>query len=259
MMSTRFRLLGFAAALCALLALCLVAGAQVVAPEDAPWQNSWTGYFWVPGYNGDAVLAGNPVDVDLSISDTVDSMTDYFESGFSGHYEGNKTPWGIIADVNYWRMSGDVATEAGPVEISPRQMMIELAGARTVSQKTVGEFATQRLQVLLGARYNLFKVRADGSGFNQSASKNFIDPMVGARIMQALSPQWGVSLRVDLAGFGVGSDLATNIVGTVGYNLGKNRTILLGWKYYNLDFEDGSTFKWDVAQSGPFLGFQTRF
>ncbi len=260
-MSAKHRSLGVAL-LVALLAAS-AASAQF-APEESQWQNSWTGYMWFPGFQGNAVMQGNPVDVDVSVGDTIDALSD-MEVSFSAHYEGHRRPWGVIADFMYWRMEQQfVHPDYGDVEVKPRQLVAEMAGAYTVGEKLMGDVVTQRTEALVGARYNMLKmsVSLEEGDFYASKSKNYVDPFVGARIFQALSDKWGVNLRADVGGFGIGSEMAVNVVGTLGYTIRPRNSILLGWRYYSQDYESGSgdsEFKWDVDQSGPFLAWQTRF
>ena len=236
------------------------------APEDGKWKNSWTANMWVPGFNGDATVRGIPVNVDVSVSDAID-LLDKMEASFSGHYEGNKKPYGVIVDINYWQLECDFTSRLGHGSIKPSSLILELAGSYTLSEKMMGGFAVQRVQGLFGARYNQLKLEAEFTpeGEEQvegSRDQSFVDPFIGARIYQAVSRQWGGNLRVDVGGFGVSSDLTLNVVATFGYNISPKKSILLGWRYYSVDYKNGSgadEFKWDIAQSGPFIAFQSRF
>ena len=238
------------------------------APGDEKWQSSWTGYLWVPGMNGDVNVRGIPADVNVSVSDTANQIKN-MKASFSGHYEGNKKPYGIIADVNYWKLDLDYIGVNNAGNVEPSQIIVELAGTYTLSEKIEGEQTAQRVQALLGARYNQLKLQINntaldegGTSFSGSRSQNFVDPFIGVRMYQALSPKWGFNLRTDIGGFGVGSEMVYNAVASFGYNVGKKRSILMGWKYYKTNFNNGSGddyFKWNVAESGPFVAFQTRF
>ena len=258
-MSVHCRSLVLAAALFALLGMGSAAFAQEASPGHEHWKSSWTGYLWTPGFNGDAIIAGTPVDVDVSVSDAIDVL-DEVETSFAGHYEGNKEPWGVVADISYWRMKFDFMTAAGPGECKPSQWIVELAGARTMSIKKMGENTVQRVQALVGGRYNQLKLKAKvpDADIDASKSRNYFDPFVGARVFQALSRQWGANFRADVGGFGIGSDLSWQVIATFGYNISEKNSILLGWRYYSQDYEKDD-FEWEVAQSGPFLAWQTRF
>lgn len=260
-----FRLVGIIVGLLMTVGICSMASAQV-APEDGSWQHSWTGYLWVPGYNGDAVVRNVPVEVDMSISDTAEKISD-LEAAFSGHYEGNKTPWSLIVDFTYWRIKEnfwtrpDINEDTFEGAIRPSQLIFEVAGARTVYEKLAeGGGAAQRVQVLAGARYNMFNTNLEVNSLDidEDVNQNWIDPFVGARMYQAISPLWGMNLRADVGGFGIGSEFTFNGVATFGYNIGIKRSILLGWRYYYQNYSNDD-FAWDVTESGPFLGFQTRF
>jgi hypothetical protein len=91
-----------------------------------------------------------------------------------------------------------------------------------------------------------------------SADKNWVDPIVGMRAQWNINDKWFLAGKGDIGGFGVGSDLAWVLQGTIGYNFTENVSAELGYRYLQTDYEDGA-FTYDVAASGIFTGLNIRF
>jgi hypothetical protein len=223
-------------------------------------RNSWTSYVWVPGYDGDAAIRGNPFDVDLSISDTLDALSD-LNASFIGHYERIQDPWTFIVDVNFWQLEADAQTPNGRIEAEPESWIVELAGARTISRKelaTPGRMATA--QFLGGVRYSRLKLAIENTttGAKVDGDQDWFDPFLGVRYFYDLDNRWTAGARFDFGGFGVGSDFTWNLVADFAYRFSRNRSLLIGWRILDQDYEDDG-FVWNVQQSGPFLALSSRF
>ena len=67
-----------------------------------------------------------------------------------------------------------------------------------------------------------------------------------------------MSLRGDIGGFGVGSQLTWDVTASVGYRMSDTATLLFGYRHLDVDYQDGR-FKIDGQFSGPYLGLSFRF
>ena len=69
----------------------------------------------------------------------------------------------------------------------------------------------------------------------------------------------------DIGGFGVGSDITYNPIGTVGWDMtvfGNDATLHAGYRVLYQDYEDGSgadRFAYDVTTHGPMIGMNFQF
>jgi hypothetical protein len=70
--------------------------------------------------------------------------------------------------------------------------------------------------------------------------------------------RWSISLRSDVGGFGIGSELSWQAVAAVRYRLTETVTIVGALRRVDMHYEDGD-FDYDVAASGPGLGITMRF
>ncbi len=67
-----------------------------------------------------------------------------------------------------------------------------------------------------------------------------------------------LAAKGDVGGFGVSSDLAWTLQGTIGYPFTPNVSSEIGYRYLHTDYTDGG-FKYDVAQAGLYTGHNIKF
>lgn len=91
-----------------------------------------------------------------------------------------------------------------------------------------------------------------------SAEKDWVDPIVGVRAQWNMNETWFLAAKSDVGGFGVGSDIAWTVQGTVGYQFTDSVSAELGYRYLKTDYEDGA-FTYDVAEAGLFTGLNITF
>ncbi len=85
-----------------------------------------------------------------------------------------------------------------------------------------------------------------------------MDPFLGGRLLLDLSEKWALSLRGDIGGFDVGSELTWNVTALLGYRLSETMTLGFGYRHLDIDYEDGDLV-FDAQFSGPYLGLSIRF
>lgn len=91
-------------------------------------------------------------------------------------------------------------------------------------------------------------------------SKNWIDPIVGFRLSADLTENLTGSLRGDIGGFGVGSDVTWQAAALIAYRFsmfGKRAEAGVGYRALHWNFSDGTgpqQFKWDATLQGPLIG-----
>ena len=81
------------------------------------------------------------------------------------------------------------------------------------------------------------------------------------RVKNEISKKWSFTGKVDGA-VGGDSDSAWYLQVIFLRHIGTNKHVDIGYRYYDVDFESGSglsLFKWDVAHSGPVVGFSWEF
>ncbi len=85
-----------------------------------------------------------------------------------------------------------------------------------------------------------------------------MDPIIGGRFHMSLSERWLLTLRGDIGGFGVGSDLTWNVAARLGYRLSERTTLAFGYRHLDIDYDSGK-LELDAEFSGTFLGMSLGF
>ena len=117
--------------------------------------------------------------------------------------------------------------------------------------------------IFLGGRYMNLDAELDfAAAANISSDKNWWDPVIGVTFSRDMSNKFLIKTTADIGGFGIGSDLSWSFEILGGYRLGRHANIWLGYRYLDIDYDDGSgakKFEFDVAMHGPILGASIHF
>jgi len=218
--------------------------------QAGEWKHEFAPYVWGAAMEGQSGIGPVTVDVDVSFSDIVDNL----ETGFQGVYRGTKDRVSVTVDLVYMGLG---ATGNGPEgyvrgDVDMDQVALEVAGGYEV---------LERLVVFGALRYNDISMEIDTSGplGTRSASRDedWIDPVIGAHYTIPFTDKWSFTLRGDIGGFGVGSDFAWQMAGSVRWQANERLGVVGAYRYFEMDYEDGSGadyFKYDMANSGPGVG-----
>ena len=136
-----------------------------------------------------------------------------------------------------------------------------------------GRYWLQRadLTLTLGGGVNVntsdLQFSADGSrAFARSGNVQWVDPVLGFRVRHKLAENQDLSLEADLGGFGMGSRISAQAVGTYAYRFGRSGpvdwSVVLGYRALYVDYSRGSgndLFRMNILQHGPIIGVNARF
>ena len=240
---------------CALvLALADINGA--LAQSESTWSNQGMVYLLGPTLDGTAGAGPIDTDVDMSTSDTFDTI----DKGFLGMYRGEGEHWGVLLDVVYMDLKADAEGSRGV-----------LSGALDLEQTLAIASLTYRvsdsLQVMGGALYadvsTELVITGPGDRVNQaSVGEDWVDPIVGVLYETPIGSSWLFSGSAQVGGFGVSSDLVMVLGGAFSYRFNHWASLSLGYRYLDFDYEDGDgadRFKFDMKEHGPLIGFRFDF
>lgn len=218
--------------------------------KDPGWTVLLEPYLFASGLEGDVASGDGVGDVDADFGDLLDHLD------FGGMVRVEIVPpasrWSFLVDLMYVEL-GDDGTAPGPgaadVELDVDQFIGELSAAYRLREDG-------RLDLLGGLRYwdLSTKLVADLPGGPRAAraSADWIDPLVGVRSTLPLGERVDLTLRGDLGGFGVGSDVSLQLGAAVSWSVSRAFSLVAGYRYLDVDYDDDLTY--DVAQSGPVLG-----
>jgi len=235
------------------LALVLAPHASASAPQDGSWKNYLTLYGFGAGLDGDVTVRGIDGDLNASFSDILEDL----EFGAMLAYRGETEDWYVSFDAVYMGLGADRTRGGVRADADFDELVLEA---------DVGMRVSPRFEAFVGARlWSLdaeLEVTGPGPGQSAQSDESWVDPLVGARYIQPLGDAWAFVLRGDVGGFGVGSDFSWQAIGHVDWRLSESFTLNVGYRYIEVDYEDGSgsdEFRYDVATSGPAVGLTFQF
>ncbi len=205
-------------------------------------------YIWGAGLQGTVGARGLTAPVDIGFGDILDN-TDF---AAIVHAEATGDRVGFLFDLVYLNLgvAGDIA------ELDSRFYLMEFAATGLLSRNVEG---------LIGVRYLNVQDTLGFSGpfgFEAEPAQGWVDPFVGLRTTGSLGDRWSLTVRGDVGGFGISSDLAWQMVGTLSYELSPSVDLGLGYRHLDINYKTGEgaeRFVWDMAMSGPFFGARFNF
>lgn len=173
-------------------------------------------------------------------------------------YNGN---WAINGDFSYFVLQQNVGNHSilKDAKINVTQFFGDVTAFRRL---------TPWLEVGLGANVisantkidaDIYNIKSqDNSIYNLYVDKtrNWVDPMVAARIANKPDARFLYMARGDIGGFGISSKLAWQTIAHVGYRFNKTIYGIVGYRYISIDYLKGSgldRYKYDIHISGPML------
>lgn len=223
-------------------------GAQAQVQQGLEY--SLTPFIWGQSLDGTIALGAVSGDVDVSFSDLADAL----EMTLPIHFEAKGPVWTLIAEINYADLSQDLdlpRSATGQVDVE--MLTVELLSGYQLSNVTELIFGARYVDIDAALKFDV--PGGPGAQRRFGGDQNWIDPVVGLRYGGPISRRWLFNLRVDAAGFGLGSDLTWNSRIGFGVEVSNVTTILFGWHWMDTDYDE-TGFTYDMLQSGPEVGFK---
>jgi hypothetical protein len=227
----------------------LVCAALISTASGEEWAVDLTPYGWLSGLDGTTKAQGISSEIDQSFSDILENLDFAAMLAFDA---GNGT-WGGLGDVNYVALEGGRDTSLGTLSAEVEQWVVTAAPYYRVASREGMTFD-------LGAGVRFVDLDLDVTTPRDQASgtRNWVDPLILARVRVLLTERIFVSLMGNIGGFGAASDLAWELFAATGYTLNDRVDLLVGYRHLDIDFEDGD-FTYDVATSGLAIGIRLGF
>jgi len=231
--------------------------APVTQAQDASndWQQTVFIYGMGAAIDGDVQLGPLELPIDLSISDVFDAL----KFGAMAAYRIENDVWSFEGDVTYMNLG---VNQSGPRE--------KVRGDLSTDQLTVMATAGRRLGPYVEGLVSLayfdlstdLEVRVLNQRQRASRDADWIDPLVGLSYALPFAGKWTYSLRGDIGGFGVGSDLTWQILTAVRRQNTDRFGWYVGYRALAYDYEDGKGAnyqRYDLTQQGPLAGISFSF
>jgi hypothetical protein len=261
----RLRLSGAAAIL---LLLGPVAGAE--PPPERDWDLALFGYGWLVAseaefetefgtFEADKSITDNLEDLEMAVMGAVDARYRRFVFFFDGVW----TKIGDESSVVNGRVDGDVTLAYADAKLGLR--LLDAAAPWADASRLDAPRVV--FDLVGGARYWYTRAELDGEFPNVpdrqfDKTKDWVDPLVGARIGVGLLPTLNVSIVGDVGGFdmGNGSELTWMVMPTLNWRPWRRWSFHVGYKHVKAERERPSTNRdLDVELTGPVAGVGFHF
>jgi opacity protein-like surface antigen len=218
--------------------------------QAGDWQQEIAPYLFAAGMDGTAGIGPVEADVSQSFGDILSNL----DMGFMGAYRATKDRYSITVDTIYMSLG---ASQKGPGGLLEGDVGVD----QLALEADFGYALNDTWTLLAGLRYNDISsdVKVAGPvGVNKaSGSEAWVDPLVGAIFGHSFNDTWSMTLRGDVGGFGVGSDLTWQGLATVRWQVTPTVGVLGAYRYIDMDYDSGKRskrFLYDMAITGPAVG-----
>ena len=151
-----------------------------------------------------------------------------------------------FAGVRYWNINMEADVAVPPVSVSGFTVSpsLRITGPGPGERRLDFEGEVKVPGVTVGGLRQSFETTLD-----------WVDAVVGARVMADVHPRVQLIATGDVGGFGIGSaaDLTWQALGVVGWRLSESWSLQLGYRALGIDLDRGAN-NIDVVVHGPLLG-----
>ncbi|WP_419175386.1 hypothetical protein [Desulfosediminicola sp.] len=241
----------------ALLFLVMPTLCHAGSPDE--WQFEVSPYLWAVGKDGRTGVKNVRdtgvdliADVDLSFSDILENL----DMALLVNGQAQKGPWGIRMDFVHMTVSTGTTVNAARAELEVSETAWTTAlFYKPERWKYFDVFAGFRL---IDANTEIDIIGAMGRSAGTDIGDTWVDPIVGVNFQYPLNEKWGMILRADMGGFGVGSDFTWQGTAAIRYRVSDLIILDLAYRYFEADYEEDG-YVYDLSTEGPLLGVTFAF
>jgi hypothetical protein len=224
--------------------------------QDDQWHLSISPYLYLAGVHGTVGAFGRDVGFKASIGD----LLSHFRLGAMGTVDVRHNRFLTGVDLMYMRLGDNQALPFPNVMATTSNLTANVfiltpkVGLRLINlPKIKADFLTGIRYWYFGENLNFTPSRL---GLNFSKSQDWVDPLVGGRIITDLTPKIVTTIAGDVGGWGTGSQIEYQVVGALGYKLTPKLILQAGYRYLYFDYLKGGRAGTviNTALSGIILG-----
>ena len=233
----------------------------VVAGEN--WQFRLSPYLWFAGLKGDVGTIPNlpPASIDISASDALQDT----EASLMLILDARKGRHGFFADLLYSDVQSDEELVPQPIGLKMKSTSKTTIFTLAYQYELYGQDRTV-VDLLAGVRYwdldselRFRKGLGVLAGRKITNNEAWFDPVLGLKGRAPIgNSRFYVAGGAAYGGFGAGSDHFYEISANVGYQWSKSIGTTLGYRMFDVDYED-SGYVFDVKQQGWQAGLTWAF
>ena len=238
------------------------------APPSIPagWTYQATFYGWATALNGSVGVRNlPPATVDVTFGD----ILQHFSGAVMGSFLARNGDWMILTDLVWAQLSGDARLKvANEPSVKAKQRLL-IASALAGYRLPLGN-PDLDLSVTAGVRYQRLTLDATLTpgtlpfvDLKNEQTKAWLDPVVGLVVQYRINERWFLNALADIGGFGVGSQLTSQGVVSLGYNWTETISTAVGYRALYTDYKSSGdrtgTFRYDTTMHGPFVSLGIHF
>jgi hypothetical protein len=189
----------------------------------------------------------------------VSEILQYLQFGAMLYAEVHNNRFAYTSDIVYAALSQDASSKNGILSgnVKITQGWWELEGLYRLLPWLEAGVGLRIVELTTNVNLNVSdssRILMDRSG---NVSNSWVDPLIVARLSKWVKNKWLFSLRADIGGFGIGSQLAWQLQPNVGFKVSKLLQLSLGYRIITMNYTNGKSgserFLFDVDQYGPQL------
>jgi len=223
-----------------------------VGEPTSDWHFAVSPYLWLPGVHGTIGAQGHEASIHASPGD----LLSHFRFGLMGLVDTRYKRIVIPVDVMWIRLGANNA-----LPLTDDAVTAKVRGSEFILTPKIGyrlvDSQIVKIDALTGFRYWHFgetlRLSTSETSLKFSSSQNWVDPLVGGRILANLSPKISVSIGGDVGGWNTGSLLDYQIGGVLGYRVKPAVVLQVGYRYLAVDYRSGGTTI-NLVTSGVLFG-----
>ena len=225
--------------------------------DSEKWEVTLAPYMLFGSLDGTSQIGNVGSIIDADFGDILKKL----QFAFMLHGEVQKGEWGLMADFIYLKLGDDLETfTGGIVDASVKESILETM----VNYRIKKDWG--RIDVYGGIRWWDIRSELELIGIftgETQRDEGWVDPVIGSRFFHHTEKGIIAGLSFDIGGFGIGSKFSFNIQPSLGYRFTDLFTLMLQFKYLDINFENDETgrdfFAMNAATHGPLLGFVFQF
>ena len=218
---------------------------------------SLTPYLWGTSIDGTATIGSlPPADIDASFGDILSNAN----FAMSLHTEFRFDDWVFVVDPTYISLEIEAAL---PPPI-PAGTILPIEVDIWLVELWAGYRVHENWEVFGGLRYQDQDISMSGLPSpplpvtSAGVSENWTDWFIGARFNTDLGEKWYLTGRADVV---VAGDSESGWNAHIMFNrrFANRKSLNIGYRYLENEFDDPGVYGWDITQSGPVIGYTWTF
>lgn len=247
-----------------LILLLLSSSVQLFGQDELPtqkWQYTVEPYVMFPNMSGNTALGNLP---ELNVNVDSGQIFSNLQFGAMLYFEASNEKWNFNSDLLYMNLAKGIKNryliDSG--EVSAKQLGWELAALYKIKPWLEVGIGGLLNSVETGLDINRKNIGGGTTNIQKERSQTWLDPMLIAVFKNTAGKKITYSLRGEIGGFGIGSDLAWQLQAYAGYRFSKLFEIQGGYRAISLDYATGSGsdyYLYNIDTYGPQIRFGFNF